>query len=184
MEEEWQKMIEHEGTMYAILKKYNLYEKKEDYIDICYIGYTKAVNNYDKSKASLRSYIYKCVENEILHELSKEKAQKRQREELSFDFAYDEIGHDLNDIIPSNENIESDVIKKEEVANLYKTIKKLDVKEQFIIRNLFGIDCVIKTQIELSNLLSISQMAMSKKKDKILLKMRGMMEDENNNISK
>ena len=109
MEEEWQKMIEHEGTMYAILKKYNLYEKKEDYIDICYIGYTKAVNNYDKSKASLRSYIYKCVENEILHELSKEKAQKRQREELSFDFAYDEIGHDLNDIIPSNENIISNV---------------------------------------------------------------------------
>ena len=58
----------------------------------------------------------------------KRKAQKRQREELSFDFAYDEIGHDLNDIIPSNENIESDVIKKEEVANLYKTIKKIRCK--------------------------------------------------------
>ena len=44
-------MIEYEAMMYSILKKYGLYNKREDYIDLCYIGYAKGIKKYDSTKS-------------------------------------------------------------------------------------------------------------------------------------
>lgn len=171
-------MIEHEKMMYSILKKYGLYNKREDYIDICYIGYAKALKKYDSSKSKPTTYIYKCIENELLQYLRKENAIKRQREELSINYIYDENGHTLEDLISNDVDIENDFIKKEQNKELYNSIKNLTKREQYIIKSFFGLGCIEKTQSEIGEHLGITQTQVSRLKDKILIKMRGMMENE------
>src|SRR5574344_413712 len=112
-------MIDYESMMYSILKKYGLYNKREDYIDICYIGYVKALKKYDSSKSKPTTYIYKCIENELFQCLRKENAKKRQREEYSMDYIYDYNGHNLEDLISDDIDIENDFIEKEQNKELY-----------------------------------------------------------------
>lgn len=170
-------MIEYEAMMYSILKKYGLYNKREDYIDICYIGYTKALKKYDSNKSKPTTYIYKCIENELLQCLRKENAIKRQREELSTNYIYDETGHNLEDLIRNDVDIENDFIKKEQNNQLCEAIKKLSKKEQYIIKYYFGLNCDEKTQNELAEVFNISQSQVSKIKNRALEKIRGMIED-------
>lgn len=177
-------MFEYEKMMYSILKKYGLYNKREDYIDICYIGYAKALKKYDSSKSKTATYIYKCIENELLQHLRKENAIKRQREESSINYIYDETGHNLEDLISNDVDIENDFIKKEQNNQLCEAIKKLSKKEQYIIKYYFGLNCDEKTQSEIGQCLGVTQTQVSRLKDKILIKLRGMIENENNNISK
>ena len=177
-------MIEHEAMVYYILKKYGLYNKREDYIDICYIGYAKALKKYDSSKSKPTTYIYKCIENELLQYLRKENAKKRQREESSLDYVYDDHGHDLEDLIDSGIDIENDFIEKEQNKQLCEAIKKLSKKEQYIIKYSFGLNCEEKTQSEMAEHLGVRQSQVSKLKRKVLIKLKEIMENENNNISK
>ena len=171
-------MIEYEAMMYSILKKYGLYNKRDDYIDVCYIGYAKALKKYDSSKSKVTTYIYKCIENEIMQELRKENAIKRQRNEMSLNYVYDEKGHDLEDLIDSGIDIENDFIEKEQNNQLCEAIKKLSKREQYIIKNSFGLNCDEKTQDEIGQCLGIRQSQVSRLKDKILIKLKRMMEDE------
>jgi len=171
-------MIEHEAMMYSILKKYGLYNKREDYIDVCYIGYTKALKKYDSSKSKPTTYIYKCIENEIMQCLRKENAKKRQRDDLSLNYVYDEYGHDLEDLISNDVDIENDLVKKEDNYLLCEAISKLSKRERYIIQKYFGINCNKSTQAKIGEKLGISQMQVSRLKDEILIKLRGMMEDE------
>ena len=171
-------MFEYEKMMYFILKKYGLYNKREDYIDICYIGYAKALKKYDSSKSKAVTYIYKCIENELMQEIRKENAIKRQRQELSLDYVYDERGHDLEDLISSDVDIENDFIEKEQKNQLCEAIKKLSKREQYIIKYSFGLNCDEKTQEEIGKYLGVTQTQVSRLKDKILIKLRGMMENE------
>jgi RNA polymerase sporulation-specific sigma factor len=170
--------MEYEGMMYSILKKYGLYNKREDYIDICYIGYTKALKKYDSNKSKPATYIYKCIENELLQCLRKENAIKRQHEELSINYIYDETGHNLEDLISGDVDIENDFIKKEQNKELYNSIKNLTKREQYIIKSFFGLNCEAKTQFEIGERLGMTQTQVSRLKDKILLKMRGILENE------
>ena len=171
-------MIEHEAMMYSILKKYGLYNKREDYIDICYIGYAKALKKYDSSKSKPTTYIYKCIENEIMQCLRKENALKRQREESSLNYVYDEKGHDLEDLISNDVDIENDFIEKEQNNQLCEAIKKLSKREQFIIKYSFGLNCDEKTQEEIGQCLGVTQTQVSRLKDKILIKLKEMMKNE------
>src|SRR5574344_1956174 len=183
MGEEWQ-MIEYEKIMYGVLKKYNLLDKKEDYIDICYIGYAKALKKYDSSKSKPATYFYKCIENEILQSIRKENAQKRQHEESSMDYVYDDHGHDLNDIISDNVNIEEDYIKKEQQQELLVSLNKLNNKEKIVIKYYFGIGCDELKEDEIAKILGVTRAQISRIKSKALLKLRGAMENENNYIPK
>ena len=171
-------MIEYEAMMYSILKKYGLYNKREDYIDVCYIGYAKALKKYDSSKSKATTYIYKCIENELMQCLRKENAKKRQREESSLDYVYDERGHDLEDLISNDVDIENDFIEKEQNNQLCEAIKKLSKREQYIIKYSFGFGCDEKTQEEIGRYLGVTQTQVSRLKDKILTKMKRMMENE------
>src|SRR5574344_1210028 len=164
-------MIEHEKMMYSILKKYGLYNKRKDYIDICYIGYAKALKKYDSSKSKPATYFYKCIENEILQSIRKENAQKRQHEESSMDYVYDDHGHDLNDIISDNVNIEEEYILNDQIKKLYEEIFKLNIKEQYIIIKLYGLYCEPLSQDEIAYRLNYSQSQMSRIKSKALLKL-------------
>lgn len=168
----------HKPIMYSILKKYGLYDKREDYIDICYIGYAKGIKKYDSTKSKETTYIYKCIENELLCELRKENAKKRQHKEVSIDYIFDKRGHTLNDLIPSGLDLETDLIAGENNNKLCECMKSLTKAEQIIIKNLFQFGGHNKTQIELAEYFNISQGQISKIKNKCLEKMREMMENE------
>ena len=150
-------MTNYEPMMYSILKQFNLWHKKDDYIDLCYIGYSKALNNYDETKSKFGTYAYKCMKNEIIGELRKENANKRQRTELSFDLEYDEMGHSLKDIIKDDIDIEDNFIKLETSVELCEAIKKLTPQEQVIIKSTYNICRAPFTKGQLAQIFKIDQ---------------------------
>jgi len=159
-----------------VLKKYGLYNKREDYIDLCYIGYAKALNSFDEGKGSFRNYLYNCCENEILSELTKQNRKKRQREEYSIDYSYDDQGKNLKETFADDFNIEDYIVTKETNDELYKKIETLEPIEQFIIKNLFELNDKKYSQNEVAEILEISQTQVSIIKSEALEKLRGKLE--------
>ena len=167
--------IEYENIMYAVLKKYKLYHKRDDYIDLCYIGYTKAVNTFDEAKGSLKNYIYNCVENEILSELRKQNAQKRQREECSYDLEIDNNGHTYIDLIADDVDLERDMIAKETSRELSEAIGQLEKEERFIISHLFELNEQNYSPNKICKLLNITTEQMEAIKYTALAKLKEML---------
>ncbi len=175
--EESTEFMKNEGILYAVLKKYGLYNKRDDYIDLCYIGYVKAINKYDETKGTLTNYIYNCVENELLTELRKERAIKRQRMECSTDQLLNDSGFTIYDIVSESDNIEDNLVEKEINAELYKAIENLDETEKFIIINSFGFSDKKYTQAEISKILNKNQAQISRIKERALKKLKDMLGD-------
>lgn len=169
--------IENEGIMYNVLKRYGLYEQREDYIDLCYIGYAKALNKFDKSKANIRTYIYKCVENEILQELRKEKAQKRQRYECSLDDEYDDRGHTFIETIADDIDLERDIICEETNKELCEAVNKLSYSERFVISHLFELNKINYTPNKICKVLNITTDQLEEIKTTALAKLKEMLGD-------
>ena len=169
--------LEYEGIMYYVLKKYGLYSKRDNYIDLCYIGYTKAVNSYDSAKGSLKNYIYNCVENELLGELRKEKAQKRQREECSYDIEADDSGHTYIELIADDIDLERDLICEETNRELCEAVKRLPKSERFIISHLFELNEYNYTPNKICKVLGITTDQMEVIKDTALAKLKEMLGD-------
>ena len=169
--------IEYESIMYSVLKKYKLYYKRDDYIDLCYIGYTKALNTFDEAKGTLKSYIYNCVENEILSELRKQNAQKRQREECSYDMEMDNYGHTYIDMIPDDVDLERDIICVETNRELCEAVNKLPKNELFIISHLFELNEYNYTPAKVCKILNITTEQMEDMKNEALAKLKDMLGD-------
>lgn len=168
-------MKDYEPMMYSILKKYNLYNKRDDYIDLCYIGYAKALKNYDPSKSKFSTYSYQCMKNEVLYQMRKERALKRQRTEVSLDEEYDEIGHSLNDIIPSDVDMEQDLIEKETNKELREAISKLDTNEQIVIKNVYNIGGDSFNKMQIAKILKIDRKQVDVISKRALKKLKGLM---------
>jgi RNA polymerase sporulation-specific sigma factor len=130
-------MEEHEKMMFFLLGKYKLLNQKDDYMDLCYIGYVKALNTFkEDKKASFSSYAYSCMENELKQELRKKKMKKRQREELSLDYIIDDQ-NDVYELISNNYNLEEECIKNESEKNIRKAISILDEQERSFIEDIY-----------------------------------------------
>lgn len=169
-------MIEFEAMMYSILKKYGLYDIRDEYIDLCYIGYAKALKKYDKTKSKLDTHIYICIKNEILSQLRKEKRQKRNGNEISIEYYRDYKNYNFNETIADKFDMELNIEKIESESKLYEALNKLSKKERFIICCLYGFCKCNYTQEELANKLNISQAQISRIKDNCLTKLRGMIQ--------
>lgn len=159
--------------MYSVLKKYGLYKKRDDYIDLCYIGYTKALKTYDSSRGTLVNYMFNCIENEILAEIRREQAIKRQRIEHSLD----DTDYQLSNMIPDNIDLEMNMIKCEEHKELCNAINKLTKIEQIVVCNLYELNDRKYTQTELAEILGKSQTDISIIKTQALLKLKNMLGD-------
>lgn len=166
---------DYHPLMYSILKKYHLYDKRDDYLDVCYIGYVKALNKYDKSKTRFITYAYKCIENELLCELRKERAHKRQREECSLEALYSDKTH-LNDHLSDETPLVLQLISEEEKTTVSTALCVLDGMERDIIQKLFGIDSEEMTQNQVAEEFGISQSQVSLIKTKALAKLKEALE--------
>lgn len=174
--------IEHfkkyEAMMYSILDKYNLIKRKDEYIDLCYIGYTKALKYYDGDKSSFGTFVYRCMEFELLSYLRKEKTNTRKLNNnlLSIEYEYDR--GTLEDTLMSENNTEKEIIKQETINELYKAIFKLSIREQYVILNSFKLIHTCTNMNEVYKNLGISRSMGCMVRNKALAKLKRLLQEK------
>lgn len=170
-------LIEHNLRLVVyIAKKFeNTGVGIEDLISIGTIGLIKAVNTFEpKKNIKLATYASRCIENEILMYLrrNKNKGEVSLDEPLNTDWDGNELL--LSDVLGT----ESDMIYKRlegevEKNILWQAVKKLSAREQTIIVLRFGLDGgEEKTQKEVADILGISQSYISRLEKRILKRLK------------
>ena len=136
------KFVVHIATRYVSSEN-----ELDDLFSIGAIGLVKAVDTYDVAKYGTKpfsTYVGRAIENEILMHLRREKNKIRP---ISLDEPINEASVNngkteliVSDVLQSREidTIEA-IIRGEEVEALHKAISKLSPKEQYIVKNYFGI---------------------------------------------
>ena len=174
-------LIEHNLRLVVFLaKKYeNTGFDIEDLVSIGSIGLIKGINTYKIDKnIKLATYASRCIANEILMFLRK---NKRKKVEISLEetLNYDAEGNELRleDILGTEE----DVVPKEfenlmDKEMLKKEINILDEREKEIMTLRYGLNNTLEyTQKEVAEMLGISQSYISRIEKKIVKKLQGVM---------
>ena len=177
-----EKLIEHNLRLVVFLAK--KYESTnidlEDLVSIGSIGLIKAINTFSLDKnIKLATYASRCIDNEILMYLRK---NKKVKQEVSIDQAltYDSDGNELHleDIIGTDKDaITKDIEFKDNKNLLINEILKLKERDQkiMILRyGLFGKDEY--TQKEVAELMGISQSYISRIEKKVIKKLKNLVE--------
>lgn len=177
-------ILNNEKLIYYVLGKMNLYEQREDYYDIGMIGLIKAAKTYVPNKGIVFStYAVRCIKNEVLIEIRKEKSNKRKVNYNCVSLEQPVNGNDdekitIGDTLKSNIDIEKEMIRKEERELLYKSLSKLSDKEQFVINHYYGLNgCEKLKQEELAKILNVQQGQISRIKNKSIQKLKMMIEE-------
>ena len=172
------KLIEHNLRLVVFLaKKYeNTGVDLEDLVSIGSVGLIKGVNTYKPGKnIKLATYASRCIDNEILMFLRK---NKRRRGEVSFEdnLSFDSEGNELHleDVLGTD----SDIVTKglEEETNkklLYEEIEKLGERDKKIMIMRYGLyNSEEMTQKDVAKLLGISQSYISRIEKKVIRKLK------------
>lgn len=175
------KLIEHNLRLVVFLsKKYdNTMYDLEELVSIGTIGLIKAIKTYKLDKnIKLATYASRCIDNEILMHLRKNKKRKT---EVSFEDSinYDSEGNELRieDVYGTEEDIlEKTIEEKDNKLLLEEYVKKLADRDKKIIEERYGLFGKKElTQKELADKLSISQSYISRIEKKIIKKLRKYM---------
>ena len=172
------KLIEHNLRLVVFLsKKYeNTGVDLEDLVSIGTIGLIKGVNTYKLDKnIKLATYASRCIDNEILMFLRK---NKRRKGEISLEdsLSYDQEGNELHleDVLGTDNDIVTKGIEDEnDKKALYEEISKLkgrDKKIMVLRYGLFGNEEM--TQKDVAELLNISQSYISRIEKKIIKRLK------------
>ena len=171
-------LIEHNLRLVVFLaKKYeNTLLDLEDLVSIGTIGLIKGVNTYKLDKnIKLATYASRCIDNEILMYLRK---NKKRRTEVSLEdsLSYDSEGNELHleDILGTDKDIVTiNLDKQTNKKLLYKEIEKLNKRDKQIIILRYGLyNHKELTQKEVANLLNISQSYISRIEKKVIKKLK------------
>lgn len=175
------KLIEHNLRLVVFLaKKYDTTNYDlEDLVSIGTIGLIKGVNTYKLDKnIKLATYASRCIDNEILMFLRK---NKRKKVEVSFEdtINLDSEGNNLHleDILGT----EPDIVSKEYENKLDKKIlirevEKLNERDKKIIIMRYGLKNTKEyTQKEVADILGISQSYISRIEKKVIAHLEKLM---------
>lgn len=175
------KLVEHNLRLVVFLsKKYdNTGYDLEDLVSIGTIGLIKGVNTYKLDKnIKLATYASRCIDNEILMFLRK---NKRKKIEVSFEDSinFDGEGNELHleDVLGT----ESDMIEKEyefivDKNILLSEINKLNDRDKEIIIMRYGLmNAKEYTQKEVAEKLGISQSYISRIEKKVIKKLSNLL---------
>ena len=174
------KLIEHNLRLVVFLaKKYeNTNVDLEDLVSIGTIGLIKGINTYKMGKnIKLATYASRCIDNEILMFLRK---NKRRKTEISFEdsLSFDADGNELHledvlgtdkDIVPRE--LEDEIDKKMLVSEINK-LNERDKKIMILRYGLFGHNEV--TQKDVADMLGISQSYISRIEKKVIKKLKSI----------
>lgn len=172
------KLIEHNLRLVVFLaKKYeNTGVDLEDLVSIGSVGLIKGVNTYKLDKnIKLATYASRCIDNEILMFLRK---NKRRKGEISFEdnLSFDSDGNELHleDVLGTDGDIVTRGLEREiEKKILYEEIGKLSPRDKkiMILRyGLFGHEEM--TQKDVALLLGISQSYISRIEKKVIRRLK------------
>ena len=174
------KLIEHNLRLVVFLsKKYeNTGIDLEDLVSIGTIGLIKGVNTYKLDKnIKLATYASRCIENEILMYLRK---NKKRRTEVSFEdsLSYDAEGNELHleDILGTESDIVTKGLEEEtEKKMLHTEISKLNNRDRQIMTLRYGLKSGKEmTQKDVAQVLGISQSYISRIEKKVIRKLKGL----------
>jgi len=177
-EEAKSKLIEHNLRLVVFLsKKYeNTGVDLEDLVSIGTIGLIKGVNTYKLDKnIKLATYASRCIDNEILMYLRK---NKRRRGEISLEdsLSYDAEGNELHleDVLGTDNDIVTKGLEDEtDRKALYEEINKLKGRDKKIMVLRYGLGGNKEmTQKDVAELLNISQSYISRIEKKIIKKLK------------
>ena len=180
-EEARNKLIEHNLRLVVFLaKKYeNTTYDIEDLVSIGSIGLIKGINNYKIDKnIKLATYASRCISNEILMFLRK---NKKKRTEVSLEEAlnYDSEGNELHleDILGTDaELVPNEYEKKVDKEILNKEIESLNPRDKEIMTLRYGLNNTLEyTQKEVAEMLGISQSYISRIEKKVVKKLKQLM---------
>ena len=173
-----EKLIEHNLRLVVFLaKKYeNTGLDLEDLVSIGTIGLIKGVNTYKLDKnIKLATYASRCIDNEILMFLRK---NKKRRTEISFEdsLSYDSEGNELHleDILGTEKDIVTKGIEEEHDKKiLYNEINNLKARDKQIMILRYGLfNTKEMTQKDVADMLGISQSYISRIEKKVIKKLQ------------
>ena len=174
-------LIEHNLRLVVFLaKKYeNTGFDIEDLVSIGSIGLIKGINTYKIDKnIKLATYASRCIANEILMFLRK---NKRKKIEISLEdtLNYDAEGNELRleDILGTEEDVVPKSLEdKLDKELLRKEINILDEREKEIMTLRYGLNNTLEyTQKEVAEMLGISQSYISRIEKKVVRKLQNIM---------
>lgn len=174
------KLIEHNLRLVVFLsKKYeNTGIDLEDLVSIGTIGLIKGVNTYKLDKnIKLATYASRCIDNEILMFLRK---NKKRRTEISFEdsLSYDSEGNELHleDILGTESDIVTKGLEEEtEKKMLHNEIAKLNERDREIMTLRYGLKSGKEmTQKDVAQVLGISQSYISRIEKKVIRRLKGI----------
>lgn len=171
-------LVEHNLRLVVYLsKKYeNTKVDLEDLVSIGTIGLIKGVNTYklDK-KIKLATYASRCIDNEILMYLRKNKKRKTEIS-LEDSLSYDSEGNELHlsDILGTEPDIVTKGIERETEKNIMEVeINKLNKREKQIMTLRYGLfNNEEMTQKDVANMLGISQSYISRIEKKVIKRIK------------
>lgn len=174
-------LIEHNLRLVVFLAK--KYESTgyplEDLVSIGSIGLIKGINTYKIDKnIKLATYASRCIANEILMYIRK---NKRRKTEISLEDAlnYDSEGNELHleDVMGTDSDLVADEYEsKEEKVLLERELKNLDSRDKEIMIMRYGLyNTKEYTQKEVADKLSISQSYISRIEKKVIKKLKTLL---------
>ena len=172
------KLIEHNLRLVVFLsKKYeNTGLELEDLVSIGTLGLIKAVKTYRLDKnIKLATYASRCIENEILMDLRK---NKKRRSEISLEdsLSYDSEGNELRleDILGTEDDIVTKNIEQEQEKKLLiKEINDLNERDTKIMIMRYGLfNTKEVTQKDVAEMLGISQSYISRIEKKVIKRLK------------
>ncbi len=174
------KLIEHNLRLVVFLaKKYeNTGVDLEDLVSIGTIGLIKGVSTYKPDKnIKLATYASRCIDNEILMFLRKNKKRKGEvsfEDSLKFDAEGNELR--LEDILGTDADIVTKGLESEtERSLLYSEIGRLSERDRKIMILRYGLyNSTEMTQKDVAEVLGISQSYISRIEKKVIRRLQNL----------
>lgn len=175
------KLIEHNLRLVVFLaKKYdNTMYDLEDLVSIGTIGLIKGIKTYKLDKnIKLATYASRCIDNEILMFLRKNKKRNSEvslEDSINFDNEGNELK--LEDVFGTEDDVvEKSIESKDDKILLEKEVKNLASRDRDIIEQRYGLFGKKElTQKELADKLNISQSYISRIEKKVIKKLKLLM---------
>lgn len=159
--------------------QYHTKEEYDEFYQIGSLGLVKAMEKYDKTK-STKKYLYTCIRQEIMRYFQYKSTKSRYPTKRTISLN-DLIGEDteLIELIPSNTNIEEEVITNETKNRIRKRLNKLkNTKYKAILFEYYGIDTNSKNLTEIAQKYGVSRQYIQQQIKRGLEQLRKELEKE------
>lgn len=189
--EQWEKEIcaeENMDLIHFVANKFrNTRLPYDDLYSVCMMGYTKALNAFDKNRGvKLSTFAVNCMQNEVKFYLRKEKKHTTNTVSSGTVLSRDKNGNDfqLEDILSEKEkenilSVEETYELSEDKGIVVEAIASLTVQEQYIMNSRYGLNGFkVKTQKLIAEEIHMSQANVSKIQKNCIDKIKRFVESQ------